>query len=115
MSSINRVILIGRLGADPEIKQTDTGRTRATFRIATSEAWTDKTTGERNEHTEWHHIVVWGKTADLVGEHLHKGRQVCIEGKVQTRKWTDTDGKDRYSTEIVGSQVTFLGSKEQAA
>ena len=112
MSGLNKVILIGNLGGDPEMKKLDSGRARTTFSIATSSNWTDKS-GERQERTEWHRIVAWGKTGELAAEYLSKGRQVCVEGRIQTRKWQDKEGGDRYTTEVVADNVTFLGSRKQ--
>ena len=110
MSGINKVILVGRLGADPEVRYTASGTAVANFRMATSEYWNDKT-GERQERTEWHRIVCWGKTAELAGQYLSKGRQVFIEGRLQTRQWEDRDGNKRYTTEIVAREMQFLGSR----
>ena len=101
---INKVILVGNLGQDPEIRYTADGRPIATFSIATSEAWKDKNSGERREKTEWHRVVVFGKLAEICGQYLAKGRQVYIEGKLQTRKWQGQDGQDRYTTEVVVDQ-----------
>lgn len=102
MASLNRVMLIGNLGADPEIKRTQDGRPIANMRIATSESWRDKSTGERKEKTEWHRIVVFNEgLCKVVEQYLKKGSKVYIEGQLQTRKWTDKEGVDRYSTEIV--------------
>ena len=98
---INKVILVGNLGQDPEIRYTPDGRPIANFSIATSETWNDKNTGERREKTEWHRVVVFGKLAEICGEYLSKGRQVYIEGKLQTRKWQTKDGQDRWTTEVV--------------
>lgn len=111
MSGVNRVILIGCLGADPEVKNLDSGRRLATFSIATNARWTDKITGELIERTEWHRIVAWDKRAELVEQYLSKGRQVYIEGRLQTRKWKDREGQERSTTEVVADSVTFLGSK----
>jgi single-strand DNA-binding protein len=108
---MNRVTLIGRLGKDPEVRFTPGGKAVGNFTIATSEKWKDKD-GKKNEKTEWHNIVVWEKTAELCGEYLSKGRQVAIEGKLQTREWKDKEGGKRFTTEIVASHVEFLGSKE---
>lgn len=109
MSGVNKVFLVGRLGADPEVKTTSGGQQVATFSIATSESWTGRD-GNRQEKTEWHRVVVWEKLAELAGKFLQKGSQVCIEGKIQTRSWDDQQsGQKRYSTEIVGQQMTFLG------
>jgi single-strand DNA-binding protein len=108
--SLNKAIIIGHLGHDPELKQLEGGRAMARFNVATSERWRDGN-GELQERTDWHRIVVWGKSAEVVGEHLTKGRQVCVEGRIQTRKWQDADGKDKFTTEIVADRVTFLGAK----
>jgi len=110
MSSVNRAFLIGNLGADPEVRYTNSGSPVANFRIATSEQWTDRD-GQRQERTEWHRIVVWGKQAELCGEYLSKGRSVCIEGRIETREWDDRDGNKRYTTEIKADRVTFLGGR----
>lgn len=107
---INKVILIGNLGADPEVRFTPSGQAVANFRIATSESWTDKSSGQKQERTEWHRIVVWGKLAELCGEYLKKGRQCYVEGRLQTREWTDKEGKKNYTTEVVAQTVQFLGS-----
>ena len=113
---INKVILVGNLGRDPEIRYTADGRPIANFSIATSETWTDKTSGERREKTEWHRIVVFGKLAEICGQYLSKGRQVYIEGKLQTRKWQGQDGQDKYTTEVVidgfSGTMQMLGSRE---
>lgn len=106
---INKVILIGNLGADPEVRFTPSGQAVANFRIATSESWNDKNTGQKQERTEWHRIVVWGKLAELCGEYLKKGRQCYVEGRLQTREWTDKEGKKNYTTEVVANTVQFLG------
>ena len=106
---INKVILIGNLGADPEVRFTPSGQAVANFRIATSESWNDKTTGQKQERTEWHRIVVWGKLAELCGEYLKKGRQCYVEGRLQTREWTDKEGKKNWTTEMVANTVQFLG------
>lgn len=110
---VNKVILIGNLGADPEVRFTPGGQAVANFRIATSESWTDKN-GQKQERTEWHRIVVWGKLAELCGEYLAKGRQCYVEGKLQTREWTDKEGKKNWTTEVVANQVTFLGGRDGA-
>ena len=111
MGTLNRVTLIGHLGADPELRYTATGTAVANFSIATSEAWSDLD-GKRQERTEWHRVVVWGKPAEACSEFLRKGRCVCVEGRLQTRTWTDRDGHDRSTTEIVASHVTFLGGHQ---
>lgn len=110
---VNKVILVGNLGADPEVRFTPGGQAVANFRIATSESWTDKS-GQKQERTEWHRIVVWGKLAELCGEYLAKGRQCFVEGRLQTREWTDKEGKKNYTTEVVASSVVFLGGRDGA-
>ena len=109
MPSVNKVILIGHLGQDPEVKFIPSGDAVCNFSIATNEKWTDKE-GNKQERTEWHRIVVWRKLAEICGKYLAKGRSCCIEGKLQTRKW-EKDGVTRYSTEVVASNVVFLGGK----
>lgn len=108
MSGINKVILIGRLGGDPEVKAIGSGQTVARLNIATSETWVKD--GQKQEKTEWHRVTVWGKLAEICGKHLSKGRQVYVEGKLQTRSWEDQSGQKRYATEIVANTVQFLGS-----
>ena len=110
MAGINKVILVGRLGRDPEVKYTPSGVTVANFSIATSEEWKDKGTGEKQERTEWHRIVAWRRLGEICGEYLRKGKQVYIEGKLQTRSWEDRDGNKRYTTEIVASNMQMLDS-----
>lgn len=110
---VNKVILIGNLGADPEVRYTASGTPVANFRLATSETWNDKE-GQRQERTEWHRIVAWGRLAELSGEYLSKGRQVYIEGRIQTRQWDDREGNKRYTTEIVAQNLTFLGGRPGA-
>ncbi len=110
MGSVNKAFLIGRLGQDPELKKLEGDRAMVRFSLATDERWRDQK-GELQERTEWHRIVVFGRAAEVVSEHLTKGRQVCVEGRLQTRKWTDKDGHDRFMTDIVASRVTFLGAK----
>src|SRR6218665_2867852 len=105
---VNKVILIGNLGPDPEVRFPPGGQAVANFRIATSDNWTDKN-GQKQEKTEWHRIVVWGKLAELCGEYLKKGRQAYVEGRLQTREWTDKEGKKNYTTEVVANTVQFLG------
>lgn len=114
MAGVNKVILIGNLGADPEVRFTPGGQAVANFRIATSESWNDKQ-GNKQERTEWHRIVVWGKLAELCGEYLKKGRQCYVEGRLQTREWTDKENKKNYTTEVVANQVTFLGGRDGAS
>ncbi len=112
MAGINKVIIVGRLGNDPEVRYTPSGSAVAKFSVATSEEWKDKTTGEKKERTEWHRITAWGKLGEICGEYLSKGRQVYVEGRLQTSSYDDKEGVKRYSTEIVASDVQFLGSKE---
>ncbi len=109
MSGVNKVIIVGRLGADPEVKTISAGTTVTRLNVATSEAWTGKD-GQKQERTEWHRITVWGKLAEICGKHLSKGRQVYVEGRLQTRSWEDQQGQKRYATEIVATTVQFLGS-----
>lgn len=109
MASLNKVMLIGNLGQDPEVRFTPGGQAVATFNIATSEQWTDKA-GQKQEKTEWHRIVVWGKQAENCKEYLSKGRSVFVEGRLQTREWTDKEGKKRWTTEVNAQSVKFLGS-----
>ncbi|MCP4914452.1 MAG: single-stranded DNA-binding protein [Oligoflexia bacterium] len=114
MSGINKVILIGRLGGDPELKYTPGGTAVANFSLATSETWTDKQ-GQKQEKTEWHRVVVWGKLAELCNQYLAKGRQAYLEGSLQTRSWEDNDGKKKYTTEIVAKTIQFLGGNSQSS
>ena len=114
MAGINMVILIGRLGGDPEVRYTPSGVAVANFNIATSEEWKDKDSGEKKERTEWHRIVAWRKLGEICGEYLSKGRQVYIEGRLQTRDWEDRDGNKRYTTEIVATDVQFLGARDSS-
>ena len=111
-SGVNKVILIGNLGKDPEVRYTPGGQAVANFTIATNENWTDKQ-GQKQERTEWHRIVVWGKAAENCGEYLSKGRQVYIEGRLQTREWTNKEGAKQYTTEVVANQVVFLSGGER--
>ena len=108
MAGINKVILIGNLGRDPELRHTTSGTPVANFTMATTERWTDPS-GERQERTEWHKIVVWAKQAEIVNEYLRKGKQVYVEGSLQTREWTDRDGNKRYTTEVKARTVQMLG------
>ena len=111
MAGLNKVILIGNLGRDPEVRYTPDGTAVANFSIATSDEWTDKTSGEKQERTEWHRIVAFRRLGEVCGEYLSKGRQVYIEGKLQTREWQDKEGNKRYTTEIVASQMLMLGPR----
>ncbi|HEY3488116.1 MAG TPA: single-stranded DNA-binding protein [Gammaproteobacteria bacterium] len=108
---INKVILIGHLGQDPEVKYMPSGSAVANVSIATTESWKDKTSGEKQERTEWHKVVFFARLAEIVGEYLRKGSQVYVEGRLQTRKWQDKNGQDRYTTEIVASEMQMLGGK----
>jgi len=108
---INKCILIGNLGADPDVRQTQGGSSVATLSVATSEAWKDKQTGEQKEKTEWHRVVAFNRLAEIMGEYLKKGSKVYIEGKLQTRKWQDQSGADRYTTEIVTNEMQMLDSQ----
>ncbi len=112
MAGVNKVIIVGRLGADPELKTIGSGQNVARFNVATSENWVDKE-GQKQERTEWHRIVVWGRLAEICGKHLSKGRQVYAEGRLQTRSWEDQQGQKRYSTEVVANTVQFLGSVQE--
>ena len=111
MASVNKVILIGNLGRDPELRYTASGQGVANFTLATNERWRDKD-GNNQERTEWHRIVVWGKSAENCAQYLQKGRSVYVEGRLQTRDWEDKEGNKRQTTEIVALNVTFLGSRE---
>jgi len=110
--SVNKVQLIGRLGQDPEIKYTQTGQAVCSLSVATSESWTDKTSGQKQEQTEWHKVVVWGKHAEHCNQYLNKGSQIFVEGKITTRSWTDKDDNKRYTTEILAKEIKFLGRAE---
>jgi len=110
MSGVNKVILIGNLGANPELRYTPGGQAVANLRIATTERWTDKS-GQRQESTEWHRVVLWGKQAEVAGQYLVKGRQVYIEGRIRTRQWQDQQGQKRFSTEIVAQNMQLIGGR----
>jgi len=112
---INKVILVGNLGADPETRYTASGAAVTNIRLATSESWRDKQTGEQQERTEWHRVVFFNKLAEIAGEYLRKGRQVYIEGSLRTRKWQDQSGQDRYTTEIVADEMQMLGGRDDAS
>jgi single-strand DNA-binding protein len=111
---VNKVILVGNLGRDPEVRYSPSGQAVANVTLATSESWKDKNSGEKQERTEWHRIVFFGRLAEIAGEYLKKGAQVYVEGRLQTRKWQDKDGNDRYTTEIVASDMQMLGSRSGA-
>jgi single-strand DNA-binding protein len=113
MAGLNKVMLIGNLGKDPEVRYTPNGTPVANFSIATSDTWIDKETGKKKEKTEWHRIVAWRKLGEICGEYLAKGRQVYVEGKLQTRPW-EKDGITRYTTEIIASEVKFLGKRSDS-
>ncbi|NKB62935.1 MAG: single-stranded DNA-binding protein [Gammaproteobacteria bacterium] len=108
---VNKVILVGNLGRDPEIRYTPNGAAVANVTIATSDTWKDKQTGENQERTEWHRVVFFNRLAEIVGEYLKKGSQIYIEGRLQTRKWQDQSGQDRYTTEIVANEMQMLGGR----
>ena len=110
MSGVNKVILVGNLGANPEMRFTQAGQAVCNLRLATTERWTDKN-GQKQEQTEWHRIVVWGKQAEICGQYLTKGRQIFVEGRIRTRQWQDQQGQKRYSTEIVAVNVQMLGGR----
>jgi single-strand DNA-binding protein len=114
MSGVNKVILIGNLGADPEVRYLEGGTPVANLRIATSETYKDRTTGERKTITEWHSVVLWRGLAEIAEKYLKKGNQVYIEGKLRTRSWQDNDGNTRYTTEIVGDNMTMLGRRDDS-
>ena len=109
--SVNKVILVGRLGAEPESRAFPDGGSICNLRLATSENWKDRQTGERKERTEWHRVTLRNKLGEIAQQYLHKGSQLYIEGRIQTRKWQDQNGQDRYSTEIVASEMTMLGGR----
>jgi single-strand DNA-binding protein len=108
---VNKVILVGNLGRDPEVRYSPNGQAVANITLATSESWKDKNTGDKQERTEWHRVVFFGRLAEIAGEYLKKGMQVYVEGRLQTRKWQDKEGQDRYTTEIVASDMQMLGSR----
>ena len=112
---INKVIIVGNLGQDPEVKYMPSGGAVCNITVATSESWNDKNTGEKQERTEWHRIVFYRKLAEIAGEYLRKGSQVYVEGRLQTRKWQDQGGADRYTTEIVANEMQMMGGRGSAA
>lgn len=114
MSGINKVIIVGRLGQDPEIRNIPDGTSVVNFSVATSDEWTDKNTGGKKEKTEWHKIVAWGRLAEICAQYLSKGKQVYIEGRIQTEEWQDKEGIKRYTTKIIASTMQMLGSKSDA-
>jgi single-strand DNA-binding protein len=108
---INKVILVGNLGADPETRYTASGAAVTNIRLATTDSWRDRQSGERQERTEWHRVVFFSRLAEIAGEYLRKGSQVYVEGRIQTRKWQDQSGQDRYTTEIVANEMQMLGGR----
>jgi len=112
MASINKVIIVGNLGADPETRYMPSGEAVTNVRVATTDRWKDKASGDMKEATEWHRIAFFGRLAEISGEYLKKGSQIYVEGKLRTRKWQDKDGNDRYSTEIIGDTMQMLGRRE---
>lgn len=112
MPSVNKVILVGVLGRDPEVKYTSGGGAITNISLATTDKWKDKTTGEQKEATEWHRVVLFNRLAEVASQYLKKGRPVYIEGKLRTRKWTDKDGNEKYTTEVLADQMQLLGSRE---
>ena len=112
MASVNKVILIGNLGRDPEVRYTPNGNAICNVTIATSRNWKDKTSGEKMEETEWHRVVFYDRLAEIAGEYLKKGRPVYVEGRLKTRKWQDKDGVEKYTTEIIAAEMQLLGSRE---
>jgi single-strand DNA-binding protein len=112
MASVNKVILIGNLGRDPEVRYTPSGSAVCNLRLATTRTWKNRESGERQEETEWHSVVLYDRQAEVAGEYLKKGRSVYIEGRLKTRKWQDKDGNDRYTTEVVAEEMKMLGGRE---
>ena len=108
---INKVILVGNLGADPEVRYMPSGGAVTNIRVATTDSWRDKESGEQQERTEWHSVALFGRLGEIAGEYLRKGRQVYIEGRIRTRKWQDRDGNDRYTTEIIANEMQMLGGR----
>lgn len=111
---INKVILVGNLGADPETRYMPSGGAVTNIRVATTDSWRDKESGEQQERTEWHSVALFGRLGEIAGEYLRKGRQVYIEGRLRTRKWQDRDGNDRYTTEIIANEMQMLGGRADA-
>lgn len=108
---VNKVILVGNLGADPEVRATSGGTTVANVSLATTDSWRDKSSGEQQERTEWHRVVFFNRLAEIVQQYLQKGSQIYVEGRLQTRKWQDKDGNDRYTTEIIANEMQMLGGR----
>ena len=115
MGSVNKVILVGNLGRDAELRYTPGGAAVASLNLATTEVWNDRSSGQRQEKTEWHRVVVWGKTAESLSEYLTKGKQIYVEGRLQTRQWDDKDGNKRYTTEVRGDRVVLLSGGGRGA
>ena len=111
MGTVNKVIIVGNLGKDAEVRYTTGGSAVATISVATTEVWNDRSSGERQEKTEWHRVVIWGKTAENLKDYLTKGKQIYVEGKLQTRKWQDRDGNDKYTTEVRSDRIVLLGGR----
>jgi single-strand DNA-binding protein len=111
MGSLNKVFLIGNLGRDAEQRHTTSGRAVSNFTLATTDNWTDKSSGQRQERTEWHRVVVWGRQAESLQPYLTKGKQICVEGRLQTREWNDRDGNKRSTTEVQADRITLLGGR----
>jgi single-strand DNA-binding protein len=114
MASVNKVILLGNVGRDPEMRYMTDGGAVCNLSVATSDQWRDKSSGEKQERTEWHRVSLFGRTAEVAGEYVRKGSTVYVEGRLQTRKWTDKDGNERYTTEIVGDRMQMIGSRQAA-
>jgi single-strand DNA-binding protein len=115
MGSVNKVILVGNLGKDAELRYTPGGAPVATANLATTEVWNDRTSGQRQEKTEWHRVIIWGKTAESLSEYLTKGKQIYVEGRLQTRSWDDKDGNKRYTTEVRADRVVLLSGAGRGA
>ena len=115
MASVNKVILVGNLGRDPEVRYSPDGAALCNVSIATTSSWKDKTSGERREETEWHRIVFYGRLAEVVGEYMRKGRPMYVEGRLRTRKWQNKEGVDQYTTEVVADQMQMLGGRDGAS
>ena len=114
MGTVNRVILVGNIGKDAEVRYTSGGAAVSTLSLATTEVWNDKSSGQKQEKTEWHRVVVWGKQAETLSEYLTKGRQIYVEGRLQTRQWDDKDGNKRYTTEVRTDRIVLLGGRSSA-
>ena len=115
MASVNKVIIVGNLGADPTVRYSPDGAAICNISVATTSTWKNKSTGERQESTEWHRIVFYNRLAEIAGEYLRKGRSVYVEGRLKTRKWTDKEGIERYTTEIIGDQMQMVGGRDDSA